>query len=298
MNDQRKNLTTYSAMGDSCTDYEAYSGTTPFQGFVGLHCHDFYEFYLFFYGIDYYCLGESVYHLKPGTLLIIPPFLLHGPVGFQEPTHYRRAWLYISTALMQRLGLGQIDLRRNFQQCARAGRLRYEMNLPDAEQLRQLIEEIAAGMGDDSAKGKWRTISYLTDFVRSIFQAMEQDTAISAPVMINETIQHIVTHVNEHFTEALTLPVLARQFGVSVSYLSHEFVAYTGHSVYDYVLYRRVQLAKEMICSGTPLAEIAYACGFNDYSGFLRAFVRLSGLTPSAYRKRLKEMPGGTHLQE
>ena len=51
------------------------------------------------------------------------------------------------------------------------------------------------------------------------------------------------------------------------------------------MLYRRVLLSKEMINSGIPLNEVAFQCGFNDYSSFLRAFTKIAGASPSAYRK-------------
>ena len=80
---------------------------------------------------------------------------------------------------------------------------------------------------------------------------------------------------------------LAKQFGISVSYLSHEFVRFTNRSVYDYVLYRRVMLARQMMQDDLSLNTIAYQCGFNDYSNFLRMFNKLVGMSPSAYRKHL-----------
>jgi AraC-like DNA-binding protein len=36
------------------------------------------------------------------------------------------------------------------------------------------------------------------------------------------------------------------------------------------------------------LNDIAYQCGFNDYSNFLRSFGKIVGMSPSQYRKRLK----------
>ena len=51
------------------------------------------------------------------------------------------------------------------------------------------------------------------------------------------------------------------------------------------MLYRRVLYAKELIAAGKPLNEVAYQCGFNDYSSFLRSFSKMTGMSPSAYRK-------------
>ena len=44
-----------------------------------------------------------------------------------------------------------------------------------------------------------------------------------------------------------------------------------------------------MITEAIPLNEVAYRCGFNDYSNFLRVFSKMAGMSPSAFRKRSKE---------
>ena len=59
-------------------------------------------------------------------------------------------------------------------------------------------------------------------------------------------------------------------------------------SVYDYILYRRVMLARQMMLTDQSLNAIAYQCGFNDYSNFLRTFRKLIGVSPSQFRKEMK----------
>ena len=139
----------------------------------------------------------------------------------------------------------------------------------------------------DSAAPLVRFDNYakVVQFMSIICQAMSRANEASEPIVVNEAMQDVLAYINEHYTTPIKLEPIARQFGVSVSFLSHEFVKYTGRSVYDYVLYRRVLLAKELIASDRPLNEVAYHCGFNDYSSFLRSFTRLAGQSPSAYRK-------------
>jgi AraC-like DNA-binding protein len=83
---------------------------------------------------------------------------------------------------------------------------------------------------------------------------------------------------------------IAKRFGISVSYLSHEFTRFTNRSVYDYVLYRRVMLARQLMQTDLSLNAIAYQCGFNDYSNFMRMFRKLVGTSPSQFRKELKKL--------
>ena len=83
---------------------------------------------------------------------------------------------------------------------------------------------------------------------------------------------------------------ISKEFNISTSYLSRSFSAYTGWSIYDYVLYRRIMLAKEMIVAGKSFTEISFECGFNDYSCFLRAFTKVVKQTPRDYKKFISEL--------
>ena len=51
-------------------------------------------------------------------------------------------------------------------------------------------------------------------------------------------------------------------------------------------------LSRQQMLGDESLNTIAYQCGFNDYSNFLRSFTKIIGVSPSAYRKQLQEMRG------
>ena len=112
---------------------------------------------------------------------------------------------------------------------------------------------------------------------------------ITENVVSNSIIQDVLAYINSHYTQPLKNDELAKAFGVSVSYLSHEFARFTNRSVYEYILYRRVMLARQLMQGEATLNDIAYQCGFNDYSNFLRIFNKMVGVSPSAYRKQLKQ---------
>ena len=90
-----------------------------------------------------------------------------------------------------------------------------------------------------------------------------------------------------HLDENLNIADLARLFNVSASWLAHEFTRFTHRSVYNYILYRRVTLARQQMLGNASLNNIAYQCGFSDYSNFLRTFTKMAGMSPSDYRREL-----------
>ena len=66
-----------------------------------------------------------------------------------------------------------------------------------------------------------------------------------------------------------------------------EFKEYTGITIYQYLLIRRVLMAQEMIQQGMKPKEAALHCGFQDYTSFYRAFKTRAGVSPEQYRKMI-----------
>ena len=99
-------------------------------------------------------------------------------------------------------------------------------------------------------------------------------------------IREVTAYIDGHYNQPVKGDDLARRFGVSVSYLSHEFTRITG----------RIELAREMIHTDISLQEIAVRCGFRDYSNFLRVFRKSTGISPSEFRRKLR--PFGSGLRE
>ncbi len=288
-----KEVTTYSSMSENCTDYEPFSGTFGVPpGYFGLHCHDFFEFYIFFKGVPYFFLNEQVFSLKPCTLIILPPFHMHGVINTQEASScdYERSWLYVTPAMMQTIGMGIHNFADFFTECVQTGRAYFNIDYDTAESCRKIIENICRNMTVQNQMEKWQNYLYVAEFISKIYNIAHVSDATSKPIILNKTIQAVLGYINNNFTEAISIPELSRRFGISVSYMAREFTMYTGRSVYDYVLYRRILLAKQLICAGKPFTETAYECGFNDYSGFLRAFGKLTGQTPRAYKKYIKSI--------
>lgn len=81
----------------------------------------------------------------------------------------------------------------------------------------------------------------------------------------------------------LTVAGIAREIGVSASFLSRAFTACCGQSPYDFILSRRLQRARRLIgTTGLPLAGIAAAAGFSSQSHMTASFRTRLGISPSA----------------
>ena len=85
----------------------------------------------------------------------------------------------------------------------------------------------------------------------------------------------------------LSLRRLSDHLGVSTNYLSQVLNQSLGESFFDYVNRHRVEAALPLVAAGEQaVADIAVTVGFNSRSSFYKAFGKVTGTSPSAWRKR------------
>jgi len=98
-------------------------------------------------------------------------------------------------------------------------------------------------------------------------------------------LQRVRELLDEEFAKPLTLPEIGRTINIHPVHVARTFRQHYGCSVGEYVRKVRVEFAcREAAHSYMSLSDIAYAAGFSDQSQFTRAFKRIMGITPGAFR--------------
>ena len=92
--------------------------------------------------------------------------------------------------------------------------------------------------------------------------------------------------IYKSFQQTLTVGVIAKNIGISRSYLEALFNRYMRGGIVDYVhAVRCDHAAKLLTTTGFPIVDIAMDSGFNNRQHFARVFREIYGMTPSDYRK-------------
>ncbi|MEF3308161.1 glycoside hydrolase family 31 protein [Paenibacillus sp. GYB004] len=84
--------------------------------------------------------------------------------------------------------------------------------------------------------------------------------------------------------QELSLQAVADRLHLSSSYLSRKFKHVIGLAFSDYVLEKKMKLAKELLLAGSTVAATAERTGFKDTSYFIRVFRKYWGVTPGEMR--------------
>jgi len=103
----------------------------------------------------------------------------------------------------------------------------------------------------------------------------------------------LLTRVNRHVlarpSRRLVLKQLAADVGQSESHLRRRFRAATGLSLGRHLRELRIQQACSLLHrTRLSVSEIAHASGFDSIYSFSRAFTRSLGISPRAYRHKLR----------
>ncbi|WP_017660335.1 helix-turn-helix domain-containing protein [Baaleninema simplex] len=96
----------------------------------------------------------------------------------------------------------------------------------------------------------------------------------------------VLDYINDSLDRDIKLADLAQLVGISKFHFSRLFDRSMGVSPHQYLLQQRVERAKQLLKhSQLPISDIALQCGFNSQSHLSHAFRKLTGVTPSVYRK-------------
>lgn len=131
------------------------------------------------------------------------------------------------------------------------------------------------------------------DFLSGVYKLLSDITKNTQEISLHtvknekyEKIKSALVLIEESYASHLTLAELAQSCKMSPNYFCRFFKEMTQQTPFDYINIYRINVACEMIAAGQKnITEIAFSCGFNDLSYFIKIFKRYKGISPKAYMK-------------
>jgi AraC-like DNA-binding protein/mannose-6-phosphate isomerase-like protein (cupin superfamily) len=106
----------------------------------------------------------------------------------------------------------------------------------------------------------------------------------------NETVQNIMAYINSHYSEKMTIGMIAENVRFSAGECCRIFKQATGQTIFTYLKAYRILCAAELLRNtGHSITEIAYDTGFCSTSYMIEVFKEVMNTTPLQYRLKKPE---------
>lgn len=103
-----------------------------------------------------------------------------------------------------------------------------------------------------------------------------------------DKVHQIKQYIMDHSNEDISLETLAKKVDLSPIYISKIFKEKLGINYIDFLTECRIEKTKKLLAdSELSLKEITFEVGYHDPNYFSKVFKKMSGISPSDYRKSI-----------
>ncbi|MFD1956250.1 AraC family transcriptional regulator [Paenibacillus thailandensis] len=251
------------------------------------HSHVFYEVYYFHEGSCNYLIGDKVYALAPGDLIIMYGMTLHRP---KVDTHvpYIRSIVHFEPSFVKPYAElpNAVNILQPFEQL-RNHRLR--LSGERKEEAERILLAMHGHNKRGDAVGTGRLTLAFVDLLYFIYEQCMQPMMDKAEASAGKesVVQDIVTALEACYKEDLHMEQLEEKLHLTKSYLSKVFKEVTGVTIFQYVYRRRINEAKMLFLlqPELPVTEVSLRLGFKHLAHFSRMFKQQTGMSPEAFKR-------------
>ncbi|WP_059102600.1 AraC family transcriptional regulator [Shouchella shacheensis] len=244
------------------------------------HLHDWNEIIYIHQGTGTLLIDQQLYTVAPGDLFVIPGNTVHRAMPKENN-------LITSTVIFfhPRVFAHSLEPELNIIRQARGHKsYHYQLQGEHDQQFERFLgllrrENTRELEGKAQAIASWVQLCLLEIWrhARSVDGKEEQ--------MMSTSLNRILSFIDAHLHEELSLRELAKREAVSAAHFSRLFKKEIGLNLSDYLLTKRISLAKGLLVESDESIEgIAERCGFRSMPHFYRSFKKMTDMTPRSYR--------------
>ncbi len=253
--------------------------TTP-----DFHLHSNYEVYVFLQGNVNYFVEQNCYQLVRGNVLVFNNQEIHSVSNLINNT-YERLVLHFNPQIVKPFCSTQTNILDCFTNHPPGVNNLAFLDETKLSEYKKLFNTIKESIHNNSYGADALLSASLIQLLVMINKAYQNNTFTGLGILPHR-IKPIMNYIDTHITEDLSLDKIANALSLDKFYLSHLFKKETGSTLFQYIIVKRVALAKQYLLQGKSVTEACDASGFNDYSNFIRTFKKVSGIPPGQYRNK------------
>ena len=219
--------------------------------------------------------GDRQYALKPGMMLLVPPF---SNVRVCCPERLCKYWTHFNAFLPGT----QTDIFFQYGKCI-------EINVEEQQEYYSLLFDRLIKIESQDSRSTidhYEYDSFLRLLIAPFLRAVAEMPVKSGLPQAIELLQYI----EENYNKKMTLNELAKVAGMHPNYLSTSFHRNMKMKIFEYIERVRLHHALEYFRQGKmTISEIAGETGYSSIQAFSKSFKRIYGLSPRNYRAMEKQ---------
>ncbi len=251
-------------------------------GYHPLHWHDELEILYHLNGLSDITIDGKTYPLRSKHMVVIDSRQVHGSYNHERNAMFLR--IHISKSYMEKFvpGLSLYSIRCTPDDVNDA-------TFQDYVQICMLLQELVRAYSRDDVTLPMETEGYVLQIFSRIIQCFgypQREVPTGVDVMTTERIRTVITYVEEHFREPISLQEVSDLLGLGKEAFCRFFKKNMGQTFLQYVNeVRAVNAFQDLEYTDLPISEIMERNGFTTQKLFNRTFKEIYGCTPSAARK-------------
>lgn len=250
---------------------------------IHLHMHDFVEMIYFPDTALEYLIESKIYRLNAGDILFIPRGFFHKPHNIPQDAVYSRVVLSLSGEYLQGIRYQGLNLSDCLKTIASEQHFLLPAFRPENQFIRLILQQMVRVSISPFHGSEFLLDAFCAQIVLYVLHASQSARLPDERTSKNQLVRAALDFVADHIREQITLESVAEKLFISKYHLSHAFKKHMGISLHQYIIMKRIEIAKTMILEGKQLNLVCLESGFNNYSNFFKAFKNIVGVSPSEY---------------
>ena len=240
------------------------------------HYHDFHKVVIFISGKAAYHIEGKAYQLKPWDILLVNRHAIHRP-EIDSSVPYERFILWIQNDIPWQ------ELLKCFQKANDRSYNLVRLNSALQEKMKDILFELENSAKSDEYGREILTQSLFLQFMVYLNRIFLEKQYIfdKKSYTFNSQIASILQYINHNLKEDLSVETLSVRYYVSKYHLMRKFKQETGYTLHNYIVNKRLLMARTLISNGMPVTKAAQESGFAEYSTFSRAYRKQFKTNPS-----------------
>lgn len=240
------------------------------------HYHDFHKVVIFISGKAAYHIEGKAYQLKPWDILLVNRHAIHRP-EIDSSVPYERFILWIQNDIPWQ------ELLKCFQKANDRSYNLVRLNSALQEKMKDILFELENSAKSDEYGREILIQSLFLQFMVYLNRIFLEKQYIfdKKSYTFDSQIANILQYINHNLKEDLSVETLAAKYYISKYHLMRKFKEETGYTLHNYIVNKRLLMARTLISEGMPVLKAAQESGFAEYSTFSRAYRRQFKTSPS-----------------